>query len=183
MRRSNEHPPHIGVVDRAWYGKQLPLRYRPASLTQDLPRNAYNGVKLANIVDLKCNVSIIEDSVCNSRMLESSPNASDIWLARARRLARRSDWQATADAFIHSAELRLPESETWFEASCAMRIAGNEEAYRELVSTFLEQLGEQPERNDGFVFSRTIGLASHNEQLAKKAVLLAQAAVDEANES
>ena len=43
-------------------------------------------------------------------MLESSSNASDIWLARARRLALCSEWQAAADAYIHSAELRATES-------------------------------------------------------------------------
>ena len=63
-----------------------------------------------------------------------------------------------------------------------MRISGNEDAYRKLVSTFLEHMGEQPERFDGFVFARTIGLASQEKQLAKKAVVLAQAAIDEAKQ-
>ena len=67
----------------------------------------------------------------------------------------------------------------WIEVACAMRISGNEEGYRKLVSKFLEQMGEQPERFDGYLFARTIGLASQEKQLAKKAVLLAQAAVDE----
>ena len=63
-----------------------------------------------------------------------------------------------------------------------MRISGNEDAYRELVSKFLEQMGEQPERYDGFVFARTIGLASQEKQLAKKAVVLGQAAIDDAKQ-
>ncbi len=107
---------------------------------------------------------IVANEPLFNAMLESSSNASDIWLARARRLALRSEWQAAADAFVHSAELRPLEQDAWFEAACAMQILGNEDEYRELISTLLEQMGEDPKPHDGFVFARTIGLASQEKQ-------------------
>ena len=113
------------------------------------------------------------------QMLKVSPNASDIWLARARLLALRSEWEAAADAFEKSKELRVPGPETWFEIACSLRLADRQNAYRDLVSTLVERMEEPHEPYDGFVFARTIGLAKQEKQLGEKAVLLAQAAIDD----
>jgi tetratricopeptide (TPR) repeat protein len=108
------------------------------------------------------------------------PGDSDLWLARGRSLALRSEWDAAAEAFSQYSETPAADSEVWFEIACINLIDDDVPGYQKWLARLTEQAGENPKAFSAFVLARTCGLAEQkDDDLAQKAVAWGEFAVSQ----
>jgi tetratricopeptide (TPR) repeat protein len=74
------------------------------------------------------------------KVLTARPKDAQLWLARGRSLARRSQWPEAAAAVARSVGLEPPEQTgAWFEHACLRLLAGDTAGYRQACADLVER--------------------------------------------
>jgi serine/threonine-protein kinase len=93
------------------------------------------------------------------KVLTARPKDAQLWLARGRSLARRSQWPEAAAAVARSVELEPPEEGgTWFEHACLRLLAGDTAGYRRACADLVERSHRRDSTLRSSVVARTCTL-------------------------